>query len=110
MTEQQKRLARSEAQNYSDPDAFVSDMLTSSAFLPEDESAEIDLTPIDDLRKIWTTVCAPFRTLLGEIGMTQTKCAERFGIPFRTVQHWALGERPCPIYVRWMIAEIANYI
>lgn len=40
MTSKQITLAAQEAPNYSDPDAFVSDMLLSAAFLPpEDETA-----------------------------------------------------------------------
>lgn len=32
-------------------------------------------------------------------GMNQTKFAEYFGIPRRTVQNWELGLRKCPEYL-----------
>lgn len=51
---------------------------------------------------------APFRDLLAMLGLTQSECARRFGIPLRTVQSWALGERQCPAYVRRMMAELAE--
>jgi len=49
-----------------------------------------------------------FRDLLKEMHMTQTECSRRFEIPLRTVQHWALDERQCPLYVRLMMAELAG--
>lgn len=109
MTDTQRRLAVSEAVNYTDADAFVSDMLLSSAFLPGDETeAAPDLTQAEELRRLWMVVAAPFRQLLGELGMTQSSCARRWCIPLRTVQGWALGETRCPVYVRLMMAEICG--
>ena len=32
-------------------------------------------------------------------GMTRTQFAEYFGIPYRTLQNWELGERDCPAYL-----------
>lgn len=32
-------------------------------------------------------------------GMTRTQFAEYFGIPYRTVQDWELGNRKCPEYL-----------
>lgn len=46
------------------------------------------------------------REILNATGMTQKALAERFGIPLRTVQNWATGQRECPIYIRKMIIEI----
>ena len=106
MTTAQRLFAVQEAANYSDPDAFVSDLLLSAAFLPPEEDAEPDLSEADPLRMIWTAVCAPFRSFLEALGITQSQCSRRFSIPLRTVQGWALGERSCPVYVRLMMAEI----
>lgn len=46
-----------------------------------------------------------FRALLGRIGMTQTEVSRRWGIPLRTVQRWASGERPC---LPWVLALIED--
>lgn len=32
-------------------------------------------------------------------GMTRTQFAEYFGIPYRTIQDWELGNRKCPQYL-----------
>jgi DNA-binding transcriptional regulator YiaG len=40
-----------------------------------------------------------FKELREKSGMNQTKFAEYFGIPRRTVQNWELGERKCPDYL-----------
>lgn len=106
MTDHQLHLAVLEAANYRDPDAYVSDILTSEAFAPEDEAKELDLTSIPELRRIWQAVNLPFRELLRELRLTQTSCARRFVIPLRTVQNWAGNIARCPVYTRLMISEI----
>ena len=110
MTEKQLALALAEARNYTDPDAFVSDLLLSSDFLPEEEDAAPDLSLAEDLRQIWTIAAAPFKDLLARMGLNQSACSRRFGVPLRTVQGWALGERECPVYVRRMMAELVGLI
>jgi len=110
MTEKQLSFAFAEAKNYTDPDAFVSDLLLSSVFLPEDETGEPDLSLIPSLEAVWHTACDPFRELLPRMGLTQSALSRRFCIPLRTVQGWALGEREMPPYVRYLIALAAGYI
>lgn len=48
----------------------------------------------------------PFRDLLLAMELSQTACSRRFEIPLRTVQHWATGDRECPVYLRLMMAEL----
>lgn len=108
MTDLQYHLAAQEAANYTDIDAYCSDLLTSSAFAPEDEAADLDLTLIPELRRIWQAVNLPFRELLRELGLTQTACARRFAIPLRTVQNWSGNIARCPVYTRLMISEVMN--
>lgn len=110
MTPAQFALACSEAPNYSDPDAFVSDLLTSAAFATDDPEAELDTTHVDALRRIWTASAAHFRDLLRELGLGQTELARRYQIPLRTVQNWASGVNDCPAYTRLMIARLEGYI
>lgn len=40
-----------------------------------------------------------FQELRNATGMSQTRFAEYFGIPRRTVQNWDLGLRQCPDYL-----------
>ena len=41
-------------------------------------------------------------------GLTQTALAKRFGIPLRTVQNWAGGQRGAPGYVIRMMVELLD--
>lgn len=40
-----------------------------------------------------------FKELRQQSGMERTEFAEYFGIPYRTVQSWELGDRKCPEYL-----------
>lgn len=40
-----------------------------------------------------------FKELRERSGMTRPEFAEYFGIPYRTVQSWELGDRKCPEYL-----------
>ena len=40
-----------------------------------------------------------FKELRERSGMTRQEFMEFFGIPYRTVQSWELGDRSCPKYV-----------
>ena len=40
-----------------------------------------------------------FKELREQSGMTRTQFAEYFGIPYRTIQDWELGNRECKDYV-----------
>ena len=42
-------------------------------------------------------------------GLTQTGLAKRFGIPLRTVQNWAGGQREAPDYVVAMMVELLEH-
>ena len=110
MTRSQFSLAASEAAHYADPDAFCSDLLLSSAFLPEDEAAEPDLSHMDELRRTWTAAAAPFRDFLAALGLGQSALSRAYLIPLRTVQGWTLGERECPAYLRLMLARLEGYL
>ena len=105
MTIEQLKIAIFEAENYTDVDGFVSNLLLSPAFLsPADDRAEPDLSQSADLRKVWMGVKAPFRDFLAAFDMTQTKLSREFSIPLRTIQDWAGERRHCPIYVRKLMA------
>ena len=49
-----------------------------------------------------------FREWLNEVNLSQSECARHFGIPLRTVQNWALGERECPAYTLKMMQDALN--
>lgn len=113
MTRDQLTLAFAEAPHYADPDAFLSDLLLSPAFLdPEDpeQNREPDLTQADALRRVWQAACLPFKALLAELGLTQTALSRRYCIPLRTVQGWAGESRTPPPWLRLMLAELTGWL
>lgn len=40
-----------------------------------------------------------FKELRERSGMSRQEFVEFFGIPYRTIQSWELGDRKCPEYV-----------
>lgn len=111
MTESQITHAFSEAPNYQDPDAFISDLILSAAFVPPDDPEAIpDLTKAEPLRRIWQAANLPFKALLAELGHTQTGLSRRYGIPLRTVQGWAGETRTPPLWLRLMLADLAGWL
>lgn len=110
MTQKQFTLACQEATAYLDQDAFVSDMLLSSSFLPADPDLEPDLSEIDELRRLWTAAAAPFREFLAALGLSQADLSRSYLIPIRTVQDWVANKREPPTYVRIFIARLSHFI
>ena len=45
-----------------------------------------------------------FKELRERSGMNMTQFSKYFGIPYRTVQNWELGERQCPAYLLELMA------
>lgn len=41
----------------------------------------------------------PFKELRERSGMSRKQFCEYFGIPYRTLQDWELGNRKCPEYL-----------
>lgn len=89
---------------YADVDAYVSDLALSSMW-GDAETADIPAARIDQLRAIYTAVNRPVRAIVAAAGLSQRKLAERFMIPYRTMEDWCRGVRECPAYVRLMIQE-----
>ena len=104
MNDAQFIFAWREAMTYTDRDAFVSDMALSSVFpAPEDGSIDQDL--IDHLGNIWDAAHRSVRQIAADAGLSQRKLAERFGIPYRTMENWCAGTNKCPDYARLMTQE-----
>lgn len=71
-------------------------------YLEDDASADCEV--YIDISGVTPTV----KEIIMASGMSQTKFAERFDIPYRTVQNWYSGTRQCPEYVRKMMVEILD--
>lgn len=97
----------SEAANYTDRDAYVSDLALSSIW-GDDEGADIPQHRLDWLGQTWDAYHRSVRDIAAAAGMSHRKLAERFGIPRRTVENWCTDSssaRSCPVYVRLMMQE-----
>ena len=74
--------------------------------IPEDVAGCVDLDAEKArLSTIWDLAHLPMRELVAHTGLSQTAFAKQAGVPLRTVQGWCLGERDCPAYVRFLLAE-----
>lgn len=103
MNDSQRNFCLSEMDNYSDPDAFVSDLALSSVWGDPEDSAEIPEERIEALRRLWDVVHLPIQQLLAP--MSQAEACRKFYVPRRTMQDWYNNARKCPIYVRLYLAR-----
>ena len=94
----------SEAANYTDRDAYISDLALSSIW-GDDESANIPTDRLDWLGQLWGASHRSVKEIAAAAGLSQRKLAERFAIPYRPVENWCGGQRGCPEYVRLMMQE-----
>lgn len=94
----------SEAGNYSDQDAYVSDLALSSIW--GDDAEEIPDGRIEWLRQVWKAARRTVKDICKDAGLTQNATADHFCIPRRTFGNWCTGERECPIYTRLMMQEL----
>lgn len=79
--------------------------------IPDDSDGCADLDAEKDrLGRIWAAARMSVREMVVASGISQTAFAKGAGIPRRTVQGWCLGERECPTYVRFLLAEHYNLL
>lgn len=104
MTVKQRNICIREMDAYTQRDAFVSDMALSSIWGdgPEDE---IPPERIEELSRLWGAVHRGVKDIAAEAGLSHRKLAERFWVPYRTMENWCSGNRECPDYVRLMMQE-----
>nr|DAJ99757.1 MAG TPA: Regulatory protein [Caudoviricetes sp.] len=104
MTAKQYYFCVTEAANYKDIDAYVSD-LALSAIWGDTPDAPIPPERLDQLRSIYTAASRTVREIVAAVGMTQAAFAERFCVPRRTVEDWCRGITKCPMYTRLLIQQ-----
>lgn len=102
MTDKQRSLCISEAQTYTDREAYISDLSLSSIWgdVPEDDIPQDRLA---QLGHIYDAVHRSVKDIAAAAGVSQRKLAERFCIPYRTMENWCGGQNTCPLYVRLMM-------
>lgn len=104
MTIKQYRFVVSEVENYDEIDAYVSGLALSSEWGGE-EATDIPTERIEALCQIWTACHRSVKEIAGEAGLSCRKLAERFFIPYRTMEDWSAGKSTSPVYVRLMMQE-----
>ena len=103
MTNQQYYTAVSEAANYTDRDAYISDMALSSMW--GDTPDEIPQERIDVLGQIWDAAHRTIRDIAAVRGTSVRQLAMRYAIPQRTAENWAAGTAEPPVYVLLLIQQ-----
>lgn len=103
MTDKQIYMMAGEASNYTDRDAFVSDMALSSVW--EDDLGEIPPDRVEQCGILWDAVKLPFSELRARMGLTQAQMAERLCVSRRTLENWEY-RGTCPVYIRILIARV----
>lgn len=98
-----------EALTATDRDAYVSDW-TLSTIWGDDPDAEIPQERIAHLDQIWDAAHMSVRQMCKAAKLSQVALAQRFCIPYRTVQNWCGDVSKCPDYVRLLLAEALGLI
>lgn len=104
MTIKQYRSCLNEVFAYAERDFFVSDLALSEIWgdAPEDPIPDSRLAA---LGRIWDAAHRTVPEIARAAGLSNRKLAERFGIPYRTVEDWAADRREPPLYVRLMLQQ-----
>lgn len=104
MTDKQYMLCISEMYNYSDRDAYVSDLALASEW-GDAETDDVPEDRITALFEFWDACHRSMKDIASDAGLSQRKLAEHFCIPYRTVENWCGGQNECPLYVKLMMQE-----
>lgn len=104
MTDKQFLECYLEVENYQDRDAYVSDMALSTIWDDATDSG-IPADRIQAIGDIWDAVHRSVKDIAADAGISQRKLAERFCIPYRTVEDWCAGRRECAAYIKMMMQE-----
>lgn len=104
MTDKQFMFCVSEAQNYRDRDAYLSDISTSDIWHGETD-ADIPVWRIEQIGSIYDAVHRSVHEIALSAGLSHRKLAERFCVPYRTMENWCSGKNECPLYFRLSMQE-----
>lgn len=112
MTDKQYSFCVNEAKNYTDRDAYISDLALSTIW---GDAQDIGIPPerIDQLGSIYDAAKRSVKDIAADAGISCRKLAERFCIPYRTVENWCSAAdcaRQCPLYTRLMMQECLGLI
>ena len=107
MTDKQRKFAVSESLNYTDEDAFVSDIALSNEF----DRAEITDNLINELRELWQIAHMSMADIRKKSGLSRAAFCDKLLIPIRTAENWESDKslrREPPLYVKFLIYYYLN--
>lgn len=104
MTDKQFLLCAAEADQYTDRESYISDLALSSIW-GDNETDPIPQDRIDVIGQIWDACHRSVKDIAAAAGLSQRKLAERFCIPYRTMENWCNDKRSCRLYDRLMMQE-----
>lgn len=104
MTNKQYLTCVQEAANYANRESYISDLALSSIWGGSEDS-DIPADRMQQLGNVWDAVSRSVKEIAADAGISQRKLAERFCIPYRTMEDWGAGKSTCPIYTRLMMQE-----
>ena len=103
--------ALSEALNYDDMDAYISDMALSSIWEdPEGVDAPVPKGRIIWLERVWKAVHRTAKDVADDAHLSYRALARRFMIPYGTVNKWCLGENVCSLHTLIMMQECLGLV
>ena len=108
MTDTQFNFCVRETVNYTDLDAYVSDLSLSTIWGDKDGISDASIRFA--LRSIYTAVSRTPKEIVAASGLSQAAFAERYCIPKRTVENWCSGARECPIYTRLLLQRVEGLL
>mgnify|MGYP002709811939 CR=1 FL=1 len=109
MTDKQFHVLFGEALASADRDAFVSEWALASIWDDAPDS-EISADRLIQLGSIWDASHRSVRDIAAAAELSQRQLAERFCVPYRTMEDWCRGLRTPPDYVRLMMQECLGLI
>lgn len=104
MTNRQRLECVREMDAYTDRDAYISGLALSSLWV-DAEDAEIPQERIDELVELWDVLHGGVKWIAAQHGMSCRALAERFCIPYRTMENWSGGTAAPAPYVLLMMNE-----
>lgn len=109
MTINQYHTAVAETANYTDRDAYISDLALSTIW-DDPEDADIPTARLEELGQIWDAYHRTVRQILADADLSQSKFSQRFCLPLRTVEDWCAARRSCTIYDRLMFQQLLGLL
>ena len=104
MTQEQYTLAvKATSHPFKDEEAYIADLLP---LFGEDDCDKHRA----EISQVWAATHRSMRDIVEAAGCSQRKLAERFFIPYRTMEDWCRGLRISPLYIRLMMQQLLGLL